>query len=69
VARALAWVIDLLAREKLPDFPFKPATFFQFPGWLLAGGAVVGALFALVGAVAGVRQAARLDPAKALLDP
>jgi ABC-type antimicrobial peptide transport system permease subunit len=58
-----------LAREKLPDFPFKPASFFQFPWWMVVGAALFGAGFALLGALAGVRRAAAMDPARALLDP
>ncbi len=69
VARGVALGADLVARQKLPDFPFKPASFFLFPGWLVGGAALFGALFALLGAVAGVRRAAAMDPARALLDP
>ncbi len=69
VARGVALGGDWLAREKLPDFPFKPASFFQFPWWMVVGAALFGAGFALLGALAGVRRAAAMDPARALLDP
>lgn len=69
VARVLAAVADHLARTRLPEFPFKPESFFVFPGWLVLGAALFGAAFALAGALVGVRRAASLDPARALLDP
>jgi len=69
VARGTALVVDALAASKLPDFPFKPESFFVFPPWLVAGSALFGATFALLGAFSGVRRAALLDPARALLGP
>ncbi|MCS6899363.1 MAG: ABC transporter permease [Myxococcales bacterium] len=69
VARGMALGVDWLGHEKLPDFPFKPTTFFQFPWWMVGGAALFGAGFALLGALAGVRRAAAMDPARALLDP
>jgi ABC-type lipoprotein release transport system permease subunit len=68
VARLGAFVADSLAASKLPDFPFKPASFFQFPAWLVLGGAAFGAAFAVIGALSAVRRAARLDPAEALVE-
>jgi hypothetical protein len=57
---------DRLAATRLPDFPFKPDTFFAFPAWLIAGALGFAALFALVGAVGPARRAGRVDPAAAL---
>lgn len=65
-ARALALVADMLAARKLPDFPFKPSTFFDFPWWLLLGSVGFAALFAILGAWGPARRAARLSPASAL---
>ena len=42
---------DRLARGLLPDFPFRPETFFRFPAWLL------GAALALAVALGGARRA------------
>ncbi|HEU4412473.1 MAG TPA: ABC transporter permease [Polyangiaceae bacterium] len=67
VARAAAWAADRAAASSLPDFPFKPETFFRFSPSLYLGGAAFGALFAVAGALWAVRRAARLDPARALL--
>jgi hypothetical protein len=65
-ARLAALGADRLASSYLPDFPFKPATFFAFPAWLLLGGAAFGACFALFGAASAVRRATRIEPARAL---
>lgn len=66
VARLAALGADYLAAEKLPDFPFKPETFFDFPASLYLAGAAFGALFALLGALGPSRRAARVEPAMAL---
>ena len=49
-AWAAALVADRIAAKGLPDFPFKPATFFAFPAWLWAAGLGFAALFATLGA-------------------
>jgi hypothetical protein len=65
-ARVAAVIADLLAARKLPDFPFKPSTFFAFPLWLAALGLGFAALFAVVGAYGPARRASRVEPAAAL---
>jgi hypothetical protein len=65
-ARAAALAADRLARTALPDFPFKPSTFFAFPAWLWAAGLGFAALFAVVGAFGPARRAAKVEPAAAL---
>jgi hypothetical protein len=66
LARVGARVADWRAAKDLPDFPFKPDSFFVFPWWiwLLAVGFACG--FALIGAAGPARRAARTDPALAL---
>jgi ABC-type antimicrobial peptide transport system permease subunit len=66
VARLLALGADYLARTKLPDFPFKPHSFFAFSPALLAGALGFAALFALLGAFGPARRAGKVDPAAAL---
>jgi ABC-type antimicrobial peptide transport system permease subunit len=66
VARLLALGADRLAATKLPDFPFKPASFFIFSPSLLAGALAFAALFALLGAFGPARRAGKVDPAAAL---
>jgi putative ABC transport system permease protein len=57
-----------VARTGLPDFPFKPATFFHFQPGHIALGVAVALAAALIGAFFPARAAARLDPAKALTE-
>ncbi len=66
VARAAALAADVLAAKKLPDFPFKPESFFAFPWWLGAVGLGFAALFSVVGAFGPARRAAKVEPAAAL---
>jgi ABC-type antimicrobial peptide transport system permease subunit len=66
----LAWLAmagaDAAALRWLPDFPFRPTTFFAFPAWLPLLGLAVPALAAVVGAFAPAALAARVDPARAI---
>lgn len=66
IARAGALITDWIAAGKLPDFPFKPKTFFAFPLWLWALGLGFAALFAAAGAFGPARRAARVEPHAAL---
>jgi ABC-type lipoprotein release transport system permease subunit len=66
LAAALAALADRAALSLLPDFPFRPETFFAFPGWLAALGVVVPAAAAVLGALAPAAVAARVDPARTL---
>jgi ABC-type antimicrobial peptide transport system permease subunit len=66
VARVAARIADVIAAEKLPDFPFKPDTFFAFPWWLWGIGLGFSLLFSLLGALGPARAASKVDPAKAL---
>ena len=68
LARTAAALLDRLARTGLPDFPFKPPTFFRFQAEHVALGVGVALLAALLGALIPARAAARLDPAKALTE-
>lgn len=65
-AVGLAFGINLIAKSYLPEFPFKPDTFFRFPLWVLGGGVALGALAAVIGAFFPSRHAAGLDPARTL---
>lgn len=65
-AIAAALAIDLAAARLLPQFPFKPDTFFQLPWFLVAGGMALGVLSSLAGAWFPSRHAASIDPARTL---
>jgi ABC-type antimicrobial peptide transport system permease subunit len=66
LARAAAALLDWYSKNHLPDFPFKPQSFFHFSFTQVALGVGVALLAALFGAFFPARAAARLDPAKAL---
>jgi len=68
LARLTALTLDRLAQTGLPDFPFKPPTFFHFEALHMAAGILVALLAALLGAFLPARAAARLEPAKALTE-
>jgi hypothetical protein len=64
LARLAAAGADAAALRWLPDFPFRPETFFAFPPWLYLLGAGLSALAALLGALGPAAAAARVDPAR-----
>jgi len=66
LALGLARLADRAALRALPDFPFRPDTFFSIPPWLPVLGLAVPALAAVLGALAPASAAARVDPARTL---
>lgn len=66
VALLAALGVDAVAARVLPEFPFKPDTFFLVPPWLVALGVGLGVLAAIAGAWLPARRASRLDPARVL---
>jgi ABC-type lipoprotein release transport system permease subunit len=69
VAALGARAVDMLAARVLPEFPFKPETFFELPVWLVASGLGLGLIAAVAGAWLPARRAASVDPARALAGP
>ncbi len=65
-ALGMALVINRLAARYLPDFPFKPDSFFSFPWPVVLGGVALGLFAALAGAYFPSRRAAAMDPARTL---
>ncbi|MCY1020792.1 ABC transporter permease [Pyxidicoccus sp. MSG2] len=66
IALLLAFVVNRLASGYLPNFPFKPDSFFSFPWPVVVGGVLLGLLAALAGAYFPARRAAATDPARTL---
>jgi putative ABC transport system permease protein len=66
VARVGGFVIDRIAQTALPQFPFKPETFFDFRGTHVLVGVAIAVAASLAGAFFPARAAAALDPARAL---
>lgn len=66
VALVLALIINRVAARYLPDFPFKPDSFFSFPWPVVLGGVALGVIAALAGAYFPSRRAAATDPARTL---
>ena len=66
LGRLGALAADLAWKRALPDFPFRPETFFHLPAWL--GVAAVGVVLAatLLGALGPAAAAGRVDPARTL---
>jgi putative ABC transport system permease protein len=57
---------DALALKVLPEFPFKPDSFFLVPWWLPVVGVALGILSAVAGSIIPARGASQVDPVKAL---
>ena len=66
VAWLAAFGVDLAVVRWLPDFPFRPDSFFHFPLWLVGVALAIGVLSAVAGAYSPARRAARMDPARAI---
>jgi len=66
LAVLLALGVDRLAGRYLPQFPFKPESFFSFPWTVVVGGVLLGLLAALAGAWFPSHRAAATDPARTL---
>lgn len=62
-----AKLVDYIAAQ-LPEFPYKPETFFAFPAWLWVAALGIAVLFCLLGAFFPANAAARQEPAAALTD-
>lgn len=66
LALLLTLAADRVALRLLPDFPFRPESFFAVPPWLPLLGLVVPAVAAVLGALAPAAAAARVEPARTL---
>ena len=65
-ARLLGFLVDRGAAHFVPDFPFKPDSFFAYDLQVIAIGLGASLAACLLGALLPARMAARVDPAAAL---
>ncbi|MEE2788861.1 MAG: ABC transporter permease [Myxococcota bacterium] len=63
VARFVDWIA-----QQLPEFPYKPDTFFSFPTWVWGAAVGISVLFCLFGAFFPANAAASREPAAALTE-
>jgi hypothetical protein len=61
-----ALLVNFLSATLLPDFPFKPTSWFAFTPGLLVGALGFAIVFCLLGAYFPARKAATMQPAQAL---
>jgi putative ABC transport system permease protein len=66
LAYAASLLFDWVSAQYLPDFPYKPETYFQFGFELVALALAFAAGFCVFGAWLPARRAARMDPAAVL---
>jgi len=57
---------DWISASYIPDFPYKPSTYFVFDPWLLGAAFVFAIGFCVFGAFLPANRAARTDPARVL---
>ncbi len=57
---------DRISASYVPDFPYKPETYFVFPWWLVASALGFAVSFCILGAFLPARRAARMEPAAVL---
>ncbi|MCX5741918.1 MAG: FtsX-like permease family protein [Proteobacteria bacterium] len=62
----LSLAVDGLSNHYVPNFPFKPTTWFHFQWWILLGGLACATFFSVIGGYLPARKAARMQPAAAL---
>jgi putative ABC transport system permease protein len=63
VGRMAALAVDALSSRFLPDFPYKPESFFVFEASVQAWAVVAAVGFCLLGAFIPARRAAHMEPA------
>jgi ABC-type antimicrobial peptide transport system permease subunit len=61
-------LVDWAAGRYLPDFAFKPDSFFAFDWWIWGGGLAFAVVFCILGGALPAARAAGLPPARALAE-
>jgi len=66
LAGAAAWLCDRAAGHLVPDFPYRPESFFAWEPWLLALALALGVVACVLGAAAPAARAVKRDAAELL---
>lgn len=66
LAFGASYGFDWISMNYVPDFPYKPTTYFVFPWWLVAAALGFAVSFCILGAFLPARRAARMEPAAVL---
>ncbi len=66
LAMAAGAIFDHVSARYVPDFPYKPTTYFEFPWWLVLAALGFSISFCVLGALLPARRAARMEPARVL---
>lgn len=66
LAMTASTLFDYVSASYLPDFPYKPTTYFIFPWWLVLAALGFAVSFCVLGAALPARRAARMEPARVL---
>ncbi len=66
LAVAAGATLDWLSARYVPNFPFKPKTWFDFKPWIWLSGIGLSTVFCIVGGYLPARKAAKIEPAAAL---
>lgn len=66
LAVGAGYAFDSISVSYVPDFPYKPTTYFAFPWWLVAASLGFAVSFCVMGAFLPARRAANMEPAMVL---
>lgn len=66
LAIGLGSLLDRVSDQYIPNFPYKPETYFSFDGTILFSGLFLAIAFCMIGAVLPANRAAKMDPARVL---
>lgn len=66
ISRLVAWAADRGLDSAVPDFPFKPESFFAFDPWMVAAALTLAVISCVLGALAPSLRATGPDPAEVL---
>jgi hypothetical protein len=66
LAVGVGTLVNWVSSSSLPNFPFKPDSWFAYKPWIIGGGILLSTLFCVIGGYLPARRASRMEPAAAL---